>query len=253
MTDLGLRKCRRHAEPEQRFLGLGRGPHMANTLSRIVGILAAHYGRPTPPFSDPWQLILFESIGYLVDDHRREAAFATLRKRVGLKPTDILSASTEQLVGITKIGGIHPELRAQRLREIAQIVLNDFAGDLNNALQLPYARAVKALKTFPSIGDPGAEKILLFTKTFPVLALESNGLRVLLRLGFGKENTNYSTSYRSTREALQDQTGDDCDFLILAHQLLRQHGKELCKTNNPACFDCPLRPHCLYESTHLRL
>jgi hypothetical protein len=112
------------------------------------------------------QLIQFESIGYLVDDDSREAAFAVLRTRVGLKPTDILSASTGELVGITKIGGIRPELRAQRLREIAQIVMNDFAGDLNNALQLPYARAVKALKTFPSVGDPGAKKILLFTKHF---------------------------------------------------------------------------------------
>jgi hypothetical protein len=27
---------------------------------------------------------------------------------------------------------------------------------------LPYARTMKALKLFPCIGDPGAEKILLF-------------------------------------------------------------------------------------------
>jgi endonuclease-3 len=225
---------------------------MASTLSRVVGKLAAYYGWPTlPPLSDPLALILFESIGYLVDDNRRQAAFVALRTRVGLKPADILSATTEQLVAVTKIGGIHPELRAQRLREIAQIVLNDFAGDLNNALKLPYPKAIKALKAFPSIGDPGAEKILLFTKTYPVLALESNGLRVLLRLGFGTESRNYSTSYRSVREALNGQTGDDCDVLIRAHQLLRQHGKELCKTNNPACPDCPLRPNCLYyASTH---
>lgn len=218
----------------------------------LVRKLEAQYGRPTPPqLSDPLALILFESIGYLVDDDRREAAFAALSERVGLKPTDILSASTEQLVGVTKIGGIHAELRAQRLREIAQIVLNDFGGDLGSVLQLPYAKAIKALKTFPSIGDPGAEKILLFTKTFPVLALESNALRVLLRLGFGTESKNYSTSYRSVREALSDQIGDDCAFLIRAHQLLRQHGKELCKTNLPECGHCPFRFNCRYnESTH---
>jgi len=222
------------------------------SFRNIVKKLEGHYGRPHPPsLSDPLLLILYESIGYLVDDDRREAAFAALRREVGLKPTNLLSASTEQLVRITKLGGIHPELRAQRLKEIAQIVLNDFAGDLRNALKLPFPLAIKELKKFPTIGDPGAEKILLFTKTYPVLALESNGLRVLLRLGFGQEHKNYSISYRSVREALADQVGEDCDFLIRAHQLLRLHGKELCRTKNPACGVCPLRLNCrYYEGTH---
>src|ERR1700687_73411 len=176
------------------------------SFRNIVKKLEGHYGRPHPPsLSDPLLLILYESIGCLVDDDRREAAFAALRRQVGLTPTDLLSASTEQLVGITKLGGIHPELRAQRLKEIAQIVLNDFDGDLRSALKLPLPQAIKELKKFPSIGDPGAEKILLFTKTYPLLGLESNGLRVLLRLGFGQEYKNYSTSYRSVREALADQ------------------------------------------------
>ena len=216
----------------------------------IIRDLDSHYARSKSlELSDPLQLILFENVGYLIDDARRELAFAALREQVGLKPTDILAAPIEQLIGVTKLGGIHPELRAQRLKEISRIVLNDFAGDLRNALQLPLPKAIKALKKFPSIGDPGAEKILLFSKTYPVLALESNGLRVLLRLGFGQEHKNYSTSYASVREALKDQIGDDCDFLIRAHQVLRQHGKETCRTNNPVCASCPVRQSCRYYKT----
>jgi endonuclease III len=96
------------------------------------------------------------------------------------------------------------------------------------------------------MGAPGAEKVLLFTKTYPILALESNGLRVLLRLGFGEERRNYSASYLSVQEALQDQIANDCDFLIEAHLLLRRHGKELCRTNNPACEICPVSRSCAY-------
>lgn len=218
---------------------------MNKSFAEIIADLEAHYGTPKPPtLSDPLQLILWESLGYLVEDDRREAAFAVLRKQVGLQPTEILAASVEQLTGIARLGGIHPELRAQRLKEIAHIVLNDFGGNLGKVLELPYAKAIKELQKFPSIGEPGAEKILLFTRTHPVLALESNGLRVLLRLGFGQEGKNYSASYRSVREALRNQSGDDCDFLIRAHQLLRQHGKTLCKTSGPACGDCPLRFDC---------
>ena len=220
---------------------------MTKSLAKIVSALGSYYGPLKPPkISDPLHLILWESIGYLVDDDRREAAFAALRKQVGLKPTDILSAPDEQLVKITKLGGIHPELRAQRLKEIAHIVLNDFDGDLRSALELPPHKAIKALKKFPSIGTPGAEKILLFTKTFPVLALESNGLRVLLRVGFGQESKNYSASYASVQDALKDQIGSDCDFLIRAHQLLRRHGKELSRTKKPLCGACPINKNCEY-------
>lgn len=218
-----------------------------SAFQKIIGQLEAHYGRPAPPkHSDPLHLILFESIGYLVDDDRREAAFAALREQVGLQPAEIIAAPIQSLVAIARLGGIHPEARARRLKEIALIVLNEFAGDLSRALKLPEPQAIRALKKFPSIADPGAEKILLFTGTYPLLGPESNGLRVLLRLGFGKEYKNYSTSYRSVREALADQLGDDCDFLIRANQLLRQHGKQLCKTNNPACDECPLKQKCRY-------
>lgn len=220
---------------------------MKNALQEIISSLETHYGRPAPPaVGEGLHLIIWESIGYLVEDDRRTIAFEALRKQVGLKPTDLLAAPIEQLIAITKLGGIHPEMRAQRLKEIAHIVLNDFDGDLNSALTQPIRKAIKSLQKFPSIGEPGAEKILLFTKTHPVLALESNGLRVLLRLGFGEEHRNYSTSYRSVQEASADQIGDDCDFLIRAHQLLRQHGKELCKNNHPSCGACPLRKNCRY-------
>lgn len=221
--------------------------HEANDFPTIVAKLEAHYGRPRPPkTSDALGLIIHESIAYLTSDEKRDAAFDTLQAKVGLKPTQILATPTEQLVSITRLGGIHAELRAARLKEIAQIVLNDFDGNLDNALKLTLPHARKALQRFPSIGAPGAEKILLFTKTYPVLGLESNGLRVLLRLGFGEERKNYSATYASVQRALQDQIGSDYDFLIAAHQLLRWHGKELCRTNNPACEICPVSLSCPY-------
>lgn len=222
---------------------------MEHSLSylALVANLESHYGKPPPLKTvDPLGLIIHENIGYLVNDEKGDAAFDALKTNVGLKPTELLAASVEDLVNVTRLGGIHAELRAARLKEIAQIVLNDFDGDLNNVLKLALTQAKKALQKFPSIGAPGAEKILLFTKTYPLPALESNGLRVLLRLGFGQERKNYSASYASVQEALQDQIGDDYDFLIAAHQLLRWHGKELCRTNNPACEICPVSLSCPY-------
>jgi endonuclease III related protein len=226
-------------------------PARRSLLSKVVSELAGHYGHPGSPITtDPFELILFENIAYLVSDERRAEAFATLRKKAGTKPHQILSASDEDLLSATKLGGMHPEQRIARLREIALIAMDEFGGDLKQALKLPLQKAKQALRKFPSIGEPSAEKILLFTRAYPVLGLDSNGLRVLLRLGFGEEKKNYTASYRSVQEALRDQLNEDFDWLIESHVLLRQHGKELCKTNRPLCEQCPLRRRCAFFKTN---
>jgi len=219
-------------------------------FQQIISALQKHYGRPQPLVTrDPFGLVVWENIGYLVDDDRRKAAFAELEKKIGLTPAAIIAAPLSELTRIAKLGGIHPALRSQRLQEIAHITINEFGGDVSSVLKLPLPKPIKALKQFPSIGDPGAEKILLFAGAYPVLALESNGLRVLLRLGFGEEKKSYSGSYNSVQTALKDQIVSDFEFLITAHQLLRQHGQQLCKTNKPRCELCPVRSTCMYYAT----
>src|SRR5262245_60152170 len=104
---------------------------MALTLKKIIDKLAAHYGTAAKPLSDPFEIIIWENIAYLVDDERRAAAFIALSREVGLQPIDIMSVSKAQLTEFTQPGGIHAELRAQRLKESAQIVLVEFGGDLN--------------------------------------------------------------------------------------------------------------------------
>ena len=216
-------------------------------LPEIVTSLIRYYGEPADPITDdPFELILIENVAYLVSDDRRAEAFRALRKYPGSKPHQILSASDESLLKATRIGGMRPEERASRLREIALIALSEFGGDLQTALRLRLAKAKQALRKFPGIGEPGAEKILLFTRSYPGLALDSNGLRVLLRLGFGEEKKNYTATYKSVQEAIAPQLPADYGWLINAHLLLRQHGKELCKTSRPLCEKCPVRKSCKY-------
>ena len=116
-----------------------------------------------------------------------------------------------------------------------------FGSDLRPALKKPATTSKKGFqKKFPSIGDSGAEKVLLFTRSYPVMALDSNGLRVLCRVGFADEQKNYSATYRLVQDAIRSQLPRDYDSLIGAHRLLRQHGQELCKRSKPRCAECPV-------------
>jgi endonuclease-3 len=218
----------------------------AKLFDQLIARLQSTYGRPKPPKSDPFELILWENVAYLLSDEKREAASEALRERVGLTPKAILAAPQATLFEIAKMGGMRPQVRVERMRSIARITLDQFQGDLRKALKLPLKQAKKALQLYPNIGEPGAEKILLFTKSYPVLGLDSNGLRVLRRIGYGQECRNYSATYRSVREAMTGEIGEECAPLIKANQLLRQHGQERCKLNAPLCRTCPVTDLCAY-------
>src|SRR6185437_12088240 len=115
---------------------------------------------------------------------------------------------------------------------------------LDSVLQRPFAEAKRALQRIYGIGEPGAEKILLLTRAHRVLPLDSNGARTLVRVGYGVDHKNYSTMYRTVRDATASELADDFDWLIDAHLLLRQHGQEVCKTSAPLCESCQLRKLC---------
>ena len=217
----------------------------------MVERLRAVYGRPKPlPTSDPLELVFWENAAYLLTDERRQKVFELLRERVGLKSRDILAAKPATLLEIAKLGGMRPEVRVQRWLTIANITLSQFQGDLRNVLRLPLKEAKKVLQQFPCVGEPGAEKILLFAGSHAILGLDSNGLRVLVRVGYGREQKSYSATYRSVREAIANEIWDKCAPLIQAHQLLRRHGMERCKSSAPICRGCPLTDVCRYYQAH---
>jgi endonuclease III len=217
------------------------------TLRRIVDRLRTAYGDPTPPLAmDPFSVVLYENIAYLTLEERRASAFRELQRRIGVTPQAIARASLTSLRAVAATGGVYPDLRASRMREAARIVIEEFGGDVKSVLNEPAARRRRLLKKFPAIGDPGVDKILLFSRTEPVMALESNGLRVLLRLGFGTESKSYAASYKSAQRALGAFHERDFDLLIDAHVLLARHGREICKRTSPFCELCTLRNSCAY-------
>ena len=221
-------------------------PRVTLSLRSVVTTLRRHYGEPARPVSrDPFHLVLWEQVGYLVPDAQRRRAFAALRTTVGLHPTAIVAAPPSKLETIARLGGsIAVRVRASRLRESAELVLGRWDGDLRTALRLPTPQARRALAQFPMIGEPGADKILVIAGKARLLPLDSNGLRVLARLGLTREAKNYRTTYRRAQEALAAALPKDRDWLVSAYGLLRVHGQELCRRTAPVCRLCPFRVPC---------
>jgi endonuclease III len=214
-------------------------------LSRIVARLRESGGPPERlSTSDPFELVLLENVAYLADPRRRREAFEDLRRTVGTRPAEILGASRPALEGVTARGILGARF-ASRLRDCARIAVERFGGDLDAAISGPVEGAKKALRAFPGIGEPGAEKILLFSGKALFLAPDSNALRVLARLRFVAEQGSYAKTYAASRAAAAS-LPDRATAYQEAHLLLQRHGRTVCRRGAPLCDRCPVAGDCDY-------
>jgi endonuclease-3 len=220
----------------------------AADLIGIVETLKRQLPAPPAP-TDALHMILWDNIGYLIDDQRRRSFFDAFGEAVGHDPTAIAAADDKVLTPLAERGGMRPETRVQRWRDIARIVLDRCDGDLDGTLRrLPLAKARALLKTFPTIADPAADKILLFSGIAATPSLESNGLRSLARLGFFQEQANYNRSYKAGIAVLQAAGRPDRQWLMDAWTGLRELGKTFCKRGQPLCQACLLDETCAHRS-----
>ncbi|HEX3665406.1 MAG TPA: hypothetical protein VHU23_09255 [Rhizomicrobium sp.] len=223
---------------------MGSKSATALSLSFVLGRLAPIHAVPAPRAS-AFALIVHENIGYLIDDLRREQLFQEFESRIGLDAEKIIRAPDSLLMDIARRGGMRPDTRLERWRRIAEIVLTDCGGNLDAHLRsLPISHARKLLKKFPAIGDPGADRILLFSGLDARPALESNGLRVLVRLGLVGAANAYAASHRAAIGYLAHASAPDRRQYVSAYMLLREHGRAVCKRTGPHCMACPLDTIC---------
>jgi endonuclease III len=221
---------------------------MTGRLARVLDGLEARYGKPAirRGAADPYEMLILTNCGYPASESACARGFAALQESVGVAPEEILRAPGKKLVAAMRAGGIMPELRAERLRRIASDVATEYGGDLRGALAVPLLQAKRILKSFPTIADAGAEKILLFARLAPVMAVPSNATQVPLRLGFGHEGKSWAAGYRSAQEALAGELAENFEPRMRAHLLLKQHGETICKRAQPACEQCPVARDCAY-------
>jgi endonuclease III len=226
-------------------------------LHRVLDTLEKHHGQQEAAGPrDPYEMIVFVNCGYPATDASCARGYEALEREIGTKPDEILAAPKAKLAKWMRLGGIVPELRAQRLKDIAKLVNEEFGGDLKWSLEKLLREekdedkgirlAKRALKEFPVIGEPGADKILLFARLAPLAAVPSACVAVPQRILFGAEDKNYAAGYRAAQEALAAEVSEKYEARQRAYLLLKRHGQEICKRTKPKCEVCPVSSQCLY-------
>src|SRR5271169_172557 len=197
-----------------------RRPH--HTVPRLLDKLENFYGRQEPCWPvDAYEFMVWWHCGYPASDAACGKGWARLTSEVGIEPEELLAATPRKLAAALKPGGMVPELRALRLKEIAMRVQDQLGGDLRAALAGPLPGARRTLKKFPGIADPGADRILLFAGIAPIAAVPSNCTQVLVRVLSGREPDNYGASYREAQQAIAAEVPETFDARSRAYLLLK--------------------------------
>jgi endonuclease-3 len=222
-------------------------------IPELLRKLESTYGRQVPSWpTDPYLFLVWWHCGYPASDTTCAKGWQSLKREIGVDPEELLAASPAKLGRALSSGGMVPELRAMRLKEIAARVKDEFAGDLRSALVGPIVKVRKLLKKFSGIADPGADRILLFGGIAPVAAIPSNGPHVLVRIQRGLEHESYAVTYREAQRAIMAEVPEEFHARSRAYLLLKHHGQELCKRTKPKCSECPVSASCVYFSGQRR-
>jgi hypothetical protein len=218
-------------------------------LQKCLDALAQHQGvlQGGPP-RDPWAAILFHNVVPVAEEARRERAFAALQRATGLDAGQMLAASDAALSAICGAGA--PGMaQVQALRRCAEVWTEQ--GDPSALVQLPEAQAIAALQAFPLVDAAFAAQLLLLLGKRERLALESHGLRTLIRIGYGLDENagNYGQRldpwlvHESAVDAAEPELDEGMDVRIDASLRLRALGLSLC-TKRPQCARCPIANLC---------
>jgi endonuclease-3 len=169
-------------------------------------------------------------------------AFENLSNQFQITPEGLAKAEKSHIEESLKVAGLYRR-KAKTIKEVSQIVLENFGGDLTQILSMPFGEARRTLIKLPGVGPKTADVVLLFSADKPTIPIDTHVNRVSKRLDLAPSNGNYEV-VRGALQALYDTE----DYLDL-HILLISLGRNYCKARNPLCKKCPVSMYCPSKRT----
>jgi endonuclease-3 related protein len=166
-----------------------------------------------------------------------EKSIETLKMADLLSFDSLLHMPEEQLAGLIRSSGYF-SLKARRLKNLLEMVAEDYDGDLTLLLSEDTPTAREALLRVKGIGPETADSILLYAGKHPTFVVDAYTHRILSRHHMVPESCDYQT----IQELFMDNLDHDASMFNQYHALLVMTAKRFCKKPEPLCSECPLQP-----------
>lgn len=166
-----------------------------------------------------------------------ERAMENLRREKMLSVRSMERAELGKLARLVRPSGYFRQ-KAKKLKAFTQFLRVQFGGSLSRMLRTPTGRLREQLLAVHGIGPETADSILLYAGGHTVFVVDAYTRRILERHALAPAEL----PYEELQSLLETSLPRDAQLYNEFHALIVEAGKRWCRTKNPRCDQCPLRP-----------
>jgi endonuclease-3 len=188
---------------------------------------------------DPFRVLVVTILSQNCTDVAALRAYDRLDNRVGVTVSRLRRTPIRTIENAIRIAGLHKQ-KAKALRQIAQIVTDQYSGRFKSMLEGAFQEVRDRLQELPNVGPKTAD-VLLSIQGQPTISVDTHVDRVSKRLGLVPSKGRYE----EVRSALmQDFLGENYRVIPMYFMAF---GRQICRARYPLCPKCPVNSLCPYD------
>lgn len=182
-------------------------------------------------YKDPFGLLVAVILSAQCTDKRVNMTTPALLERFP-DAHSMAQASVEEIFQYIKSISF-PNNKAKHLKQMAEKVARDFAGEVPEDAGL--------LQTLPGVGRKTANVMQVVAFGQPAMPVDTHVFRVAHRIGL--VNNKATTPLETEKQLVKHFPRE---ILSQAHHWLILHGRYVCTARKPKCESCGIAPYCLF-------
>ena len=212
----------------------------AAKVKKILKLLNKAYGKPpdfkrSPPLDELIRTILSQN----TSDRNSLKAFAVLKKN--FKSWDALAAAEAgKITRLIRHAGL-ARIKAGRIKGVLnEIRRREGRIGLSSLSNSGVKESLSYLRSLKGVGPKTAACVLLFSFGKPVMPVDTHIFRVTKRLGIIDKGITIEDAHAFLSDMVPK------DLIYEFHLGIIEHGRRICKANNPRCAECVVYRLCSF-------
>jgi len=171
-----------------------------------------------------------------------ERAITRLKNAGVIDPAKLFMLPEKQLARLIRPAGYF-NVKTRRLRSFLRVLVEEFHGDLDQLFAGSTPAVRERLLAINGIGPETADSMLLYAGGHGSFVIDAYTKRVFHRHQWCHADASYDDLKAVCETALDRPPSDGrLDYCQDYHAQLVMVGKHFCRTRNPLCAECPLKP-----------
>jgi endonuclease-3 len=191
---------------------------------------------------DPISELIFTILTQNTSDKNAEKAFNKLTSHFETM-TQLLEADITQIQPLIAESGLS-NIKAPRIKNALKTIMERRGAlDLWFLKSMSPQQAKEWLISIDGVGPKTAAVVLCLSLDIPALPVDTHVLRVTKRLGLIESKVSAEKAHVHLESLVKPK-----DMLEFHMQIIR-HGRTICRSRSPHCYECPLVQNCRYANS----